>query len=84
MDGLLGQETEYNQVATTLEKRMDVIVNESSSVSPLDVNNEEDANKIWEILMKNHYTKEYWALLTGNLLAIARKARADGNWERAI
>ena len=80
---LPSKETNYVQEADKLEQRMDKIVNQSTLIAPLDVNNENDAEKIYNILTKNKYTREYWALMTGFFLATAREARNNNDSEQA-
>jgi hypothetical protein len=83
IDNLPGKESDYNEEAHKLERRVDSIVNQSPLISPLDVNNEEDVEKIIKILKDNPGTLEYWAYWTGIFLATAREARSEGNAECA-
>lgn len=83
VDGLPGKDSDYAQAEISLEQLMDAIVNKSSLIAPLDINNAEDVEKITEILTGNRQTQEYWAFLTGMFLSIAREARSKGDSERA-
>jgi len=83
VDGLLGKEEEYINIAEELEDEMLKIVNESPLIKPLDLNNEDDAEQILEIIKKNPHNKEYWAFFTAFTLSIAREARLAENAERS-
>ncbi len=85
LEGLYQNEETYAQAAAEMERQTDEIVNALGAVAGLDVNNPADSEKILSILHDNHRnTREYWALWTGQFLAVARDARKEGNIERAM
>jgi hypothetical protein len=83
LEDLYRKESTYEESARALEDQMDVLVNSSPLVSPLDVNNPDHAEQIAHILASNRNTAEFWALLTGMFLAGAREARTAGEAGRA-
>jgi hypothetical protein len=83
VDGLLSKESEYSTDAARIEEDVDRIVNNSPLVHPLEVNNAEDTEQILVNLQDKQYTPEFWAFWTGQFLALAREARANGEVERA-
>ena len=85
LEGLYKKEETYAQAAADLERQTDEIVNAFAPIAGMDVNNPEHSEKILSILSDNHRnTREYWALWTGQFLAMARDARKEGNIERAM
>src|SRR5713101_2824780 len=85
LEGLYQNEETYAQAAAEMERQTDEIVNALGAVAGLDVNNPADSEKILSILHDSHRnTREFWALWTGQFLAIARDARKEGNIERAM
>lgn len=83
LDGLPGREEHFIVDISTLESQVDAIVNSSELIHPLDVNNADDIEKIFEKLSDQRHRPECWAMLTGQFLAAARDAREAGNAEKA-
>jgi hypothetical protein len=77
IDGLIGKEATFEQDVVALETRMDKIVNDSPLVKPLDINNPDDSEKIFNALSQHQDKVELWACLTGLFLAMARGARYE-------
>ncbi len=85
LEGLYQKEETYAQAAAELERQTDEIVNAFAPIAGLDINNPEHSEKILSIMHDSHHdTREFWALWTGQFLAIARDARKEGNIERAM
>jgi len=85
LEGLYQKEETYAQAAAELERQTDEIVNAFAPIAGLDINNPEHSEKILSIMHDSHRdTREFWALWTGQFLAIARDARKEGNIERAM
>ena len=85
LEGLYQKEETYAQAAADLERQTDEIVNAFGPLVGLDVYNPKHSETILSIMHDSHRdTREYWALWTGQFLAIARDARKDGDIERAM
>lgn len=83
LDGILNKEHSYNSDVIELEKQMDIIVNETPYIKPLDVNNSDHSEAIASALSTRKGTIEFWAFLAGHFLAQARLARAKNDAHEA-
>ena len=83
IDNLIAQEGNFEVEIAKLDSMFDEIVNESPIVKPLNVNNPDDGEKIFKLLLEHQDKKEFWAMLAGWFLAMAREARGEQNILRA-
>jgi hypothetical protein len=83
LEGLHQAEDGYFEAAAVLERSTDAIVNSFPPLQGLDINNPEHSDKIFTIMQGHSSTAEFWALWTGQFLAMAREAIAENNASRA-
>ncbi|MBU5636550.1 DUF4263 domain-containing protein [Geomonas sp. Red69] len=83
IDGLPDKEETFLVDITALEAQIDTIVNSSELIQPLDINNPDHIEKILEILLGQKHRPEFWAMLSGHFLAVARDARESNDAEKA-
>lgn len=79
LDGLPGKEESFLDDIVALEAQIDTIVNSSEIVQPRDINNPEHIEEIFEILNGQKHRPEFWAMLSGHFMAVARDARETGD-----
>ncbi|MHB8973735.1 MAG: Shedu immune nuclease family protein [Pirellulaceae bacterium] len=83
IDDLHRKEQSYEEAAAEMERQMDLIVNESPHITPLDVNNAEHGEQIAMRVRQHPDTAEFWAFLAGMFLAQAREARTQNDIVKA-
>jgi len=85
LEGLQSKEETFAEAAAELERQTDEIVNAFEPLAGLDINNLAHSEKISSIMHEGHQnTREFWALWTGQFLAVARDARKEGDINRAM
>ena len=84
LDEIQKHKKDVIEVLRNQEDRYDYILRQSKLLEGLDITNNEDGEKIWEILLNNKESIEWWANLTGMLAKMAREAMESGNMEEAV
>lgn len=83
LTGLPQRDQGYLDFASALEGQMDALVNSFLSVKGLDLNRQEDSDKIVEFMKDQKATREFWAFTSGLFLNMAREAVINGQAARA-
>lgn len=66
------------------EKQADHVLENSDKLAHLDLEDEQDASGVWEILEKDKTSVEWWALLEGSMAHLVRDALEAGNAGEAV
>lgn len=73
----------FEEALGALEQQTDSIINSFPPLQGLDINNEEHAQRILEIMGEHRTTREFWAYWIGQFLSMARNAFKQGDHMRA-
>jgi len=84
LEELHQKEEEYPELATRLEAQTDAMLTAFPPLAGLDINNSEHTEQILTIMQDHKAAPEFWALWTGQFLAVARQAVQDGETTRAV
>lgn len=84
LEGWHRKEEGFEEAAADLERRTDEIINNFEPLKGLDINKEEDFERIVSVMENHRNTREFWALWTGQFLAISRTAQEEGAMRQAV
>lgn len=84
LEELHQKEEEYPELATRLEAQTDAMLTAFPPLAGLDINNSEHTEQILTIMQDHKAAPQFWALWTGQFLAVARQAVQDGETTRAV
>jgi hypothetical protein len=83
VEGLMGMRDDFPAELARLEAQADKVLQGSTMLSGLDINNPDDSEKIFDVIKENKGSPEWWALWLGIFLSVSNEAIANKEPDRA-